>query len=59
MYNEPRPYQRQADISNRLESTSQARTRNLTPATAEAFVRSHFWRPRYLPFVRGTREAAF
>jgi len=30
-----------------------ATTKKLTPATAEAYVRSHFWRPRYLPFVRG------
>jgi malate dehydrogenase (oxaloacetate-decarboxylating) len=30
-----------------------ATTTKLSPATAEAYVRSHFWRPRYLPFVRG------
>ena len=30
-----------------------ATTKKLSPATAEAYVRSHFWRPRYLPFVRG------
>jgi malate dehydrogenase (oxaloacetate-decarboxylating) len=30
-----------------------ATTKKLTPETAEAYVRSHFWRPRYLPFVRG------
>ena len=29
-----------------------ATTKKLTPATAEAYVRKHFWRPRYLPFVR-------
>jgi malate dehydrogenase (oxaloacetate-decarboxylating) len=30
-----------------------ATTKKLSPATAEAYVRSHFWRPHYLPFVRG------
>jgi malate dehydrogenase (oxaloacetate-decarboxylating) len=30
-----------------------ATTKNLTPDTAEKYVREHFWRPRYLPFVRG------
>jgi len=30
-----------------------AQTNKLTPATAEKFVRDHFWRPRYLPFVKG------
>lgn len=30
-----------------------ASTRNFRPEDAEAWVRSHFWRPRYLPFVRG------
>ncbi len=30
-----------------------ATTKKLTPETAEAYVRGHFWRPRYLPFVRG------
>jgi malate dehydrogenase (oxaloacetate-decarboxylating) len=30
-----------------------ATTSKLSPTTAEAYVRSHFWRPRYLPFVRG------
>ena len=30
-----------------------ARTSKLSPTTAEAYVRSHFWRPRYLPFERG------
>jgi malate dehydrogenase (oxaloacetate-decarboxylating) len=30
-----------------------ATTKNLTPETAEKYVRAHFWRPRYLPFVRG------
>jgi malate dehydrogenase (oxaloacetate-decarboxylating) len=30
-----------------------ATTNKLSPATAEKFVREHFWRPRYLPFVRG------
>lgn len=29
-----------------------ASTRNFRPEDAEAWVRSHFWRPRYLPFVR-------
>jgi hypothetical protein len=30
-----------------------ATTRKLTPATAEAYVRTHFWHAHYLPFVRG------
>lgn len=30
-----------------------ATTRNFRPDEAEAWVRAHFWRPRYLPFVRG------
>jgi malate dehydrogenase (oxaloacetate-decarboxylating) len=30
-----------------------ATTKKLTPETAEQYVRSHFWRPGYLPFVRG------
>ncbi len=30
-----------------------ATTVKLSPETAEAYVRSHFWRPTYLPFVRG------
>jgi malate dehydrogenase (oxaloacetate-decarboxylating) len=30
-----------------------AQTKKLTPETAEKFVRTHFWRPRYLPFVKG------
>jgi malate dehydrogenase (oxaloacetate-decarboxylating) len=30
-----------------------ATTKKLTPATAEDYVRKHFWRPRYLPFVKG------
>jgi malate dehydrogenase (oxaloacetate-decarboxylating) len=30
-----------------------ANTGKLSPSTAEDYVRSHFWRPRYLPFVRG------
>jgi malate dehydrogenase (oxaloacetate-decarboxylating) len=30
-----------------------ATTKKLTPETAEAFARAHFWRPRYLPLVRG------
>jgi malate dehydrogenase (oxaloacetate-decarboxylating) len=30
-----------------------ATTKKLTPETAEAYVRKHFWRPRYLPIVRG------
>lgn len=30
-----------------------ATTHNFQPDDAEAWVRSHFWRPRYLPFVRG------
>jgi malate dehydrogenase (oxaloacetate-decarboxylating) len=30
-----------------------ATTKKLTPDTAEQYVRTHFWRPRYLPFVRG------
>jgi malate dehydrogenase (oxaloacetate-decarboxylating) len=32
-----------------------ARTEKFTPESAEAYVRRHFWRPRYLPFVRGER----
>lgn len=35
-----------------------ARTEKLTPETAESYVRRHFWRPRYLPFVRGERPEA-
>ena len=31
-----------------------ATTRNFAPMQAEDWVRRHFWRPRYLPFVRGT-----
>ncbi|GDX83064.1 malate dehydrogenase [Deltaproteobacteria bacterium] len=30
-----------------------ATTEKLSPETAEEYVRTHFWRPRYLPFVRG------
>lgn len=30
-----------------------ATTKKLSPETAEDYVRTHFWRPRYLPFVRG------
>ena len=30
-----------------------ATTTKLSPETAEDYVRTHFWRPRYLPFVRG------
>ncbi len=30
-----------------------ATTKKLSPATAEEYVRTHFWRPRYLPFVAG------
>jgi malate dehydrogenase (oxaloacetate-decarboxylating) len=30
-----------------------ATTKNLTPDTAAEYVRAHFWRPRYLPFVKG------
>lgn len=30
-----------------------ASTRNFTAENAEDWVRRHFWRPRYLPFVRG------
>ncbi len=35
-----------------------ATTTKLTPETAETYVREHFWRPRYLPFVRGTGRRA-
>jgi malate dehydrogenase (oxaloacetate-decarboxylating) len=30
-----------------------ATTKKLTPETADAYARAHFWRPRYLPLVRG------
>jgi malate dehydrogenase (oxaloacetate-decarboxylating) len=30
-----------------------ATTKKLTPGTAEAYARAHFWRPRYLPIVLG------
>ncbi len=30
-----------------------ATTTNFKPEETEAYVRKHFWRPRYLPFVRG------
>ena len=30
-----------------------AQTKKLGPSTAEKFVRDHFWKPRYLPFVKG------
>ena len=30
-----------------------ATTKKLSPETAEEYVRTHFWRPRYLPFVAG------
>ncbi|HEX4462095.1 MAG TPA: NAD-dependent malic enzyme [Polyangia bacterium] len=31
-----------------------AQTKRLTAETAEKYVRAHFWKPRYLPMVRGT-----
>jgi malate dehydrogenase (oxaloacetate-decarboxylating) len=30
-----------------------AQSKKVTAETAEAYVRSHFWKPRYLPMVRG------
>lgn len=32
-----------------------AASRKVTPETAERYVRSRFWKPRYLPMVRGNR----